>query len=61
MRNINRGSSTALLLCALILLVCCSKQKDEKKGTIEDVDRVTIVKNPIDPMYEENICNIRGR
>lgn len=33
----------------------CSSQKTEWQGTIEVVDGVTVVKNPKEPMYEEDV------
>jgi hypothetical protein len=39
-------------------LICCSFQKTEWHGTIEVVDGVTVVKNPIEPMYGEEIFTI---
>jgi len=53
MRNKIKLISIVLFLLALILLVSCQKQKAEWKGTIEEVDGVTIVKNPKEPMYAE--------
>jgi len=50
--------SIALFLSALMMLVSCQKQKAEWKGTIEEVDGVTVVKNPKEPMYGEDICII---
>jgi hypothetical protein len=41
----------ALILLASIILVFCGKQKNEWKGTIEEVDGVTIVNNPKEPYY----------
>ncbi len=40
---------------AFMILVSCSQQEAEWRGTIEEMDRVTIVKNPIEPMYGEDI------
>lgn len=40
-----------LLLIPLIFLISCSQQQAEWKGTIEDVDGVTVVKNPESPKY----------
>ncbi len=51
-------TSIILFFSASIMLVSCQKQKAEWKGTIEEVDGVTIVKNPKEPMYGENICII---
>jgi hypothetical protein len=42
-----------LFLSAFILLVSCEKQKAEWKGIVEEVDGVTIVKNPNKPYYGE--------
>ena len=39
----------------IILFISCSQQKTEWKGTIEEVDGVTVVKNPKEPMYAENV------
>lgn len=38
-----------------MLLSSCGQQKAEWKGTIEEMDGVTIVKNPKEPMYREDI------
>jgi hypothetical protein len=46
---------TILILILLVLLASCSQQKTEWKGTIEEIDRVTIVQNPKEPMYGEDI------
>ena len=47
-----------LFLSVLIILVSCGKQKAEWKGTIEEVDGVTIVKNPKEPMYGEDVFSL---
>jgi len=44
-----------LLLLVLVIAFSCGKQKTEWKGTIEEVDGVTVVKNPKEPMYEEDV------
>ena len=44
-----------ILICLLSLFFCCSQQKAEWQGSIEEVDGVTIVKNPKEPMYEEDV------
>ena len=41
-----------------MMLVSCQQQKAKWKGTIEEVDGVTIVKNPKEPMYGEDVFNI---
>jgi hypothetical protein len=40
------------------MFVSCQQQKAEWKGIIEEVDGVTVVKNPIEPMYGEDIFNL---
>ena len=40
----------------LFTFFCCSSQKSEWKGTIEVVDGITVVKNPKEPMYGEDVC-----
>jgi len=47
-----------LFLSVIIMLVSCGKQKSGWKGTIEEVDGVTIVKNPKEPVYGENAVSL---
>ena len=58
MKNKTYLVSIVLIISAFILLASCQNQKAEWKGTIEDVDGVTIVKNPKEPMYGEDVCVI---
>jgi hypothetical protein len=51
--------SIILFLPALLILVSCQQQKAEWKGTIEEVDGVTVVKNPKEPMYSENVVSLK--
>jgi hypothetical protein len=37
---------------------CCSQKEAEWQGTIEEVDGVTIVKNPKEPMYGEEVFSL---
>jgi hypothetical protein len=46
-------ASIILFLSASIMLVSCGEQKAVWKGTIEEVDGVTVVKNPKEPYYGE--------
>ncbi len=47
-----------------IIFVCvffssfCNQDKTEWKGTIEEIDGVTIVKNPINPIYKEDVFTL---
>jgi len=50
--------SIALFLSVIILLISCGKQKAEWKGTIEEVNGVTVVKNPKEPMYPEDVFSL---
>ena len=50
--------SIAIFLSALMMLVSCQQQKAEWKGTIEEVDGVTIVKNPKEPMYGQDVFSL---
>lgn len=43
-----------LSLTCLFILVSCNQQKTEWKGTIEELDGVTVVKNPAEPLYGED-------
>jgi len=40
------------------MLVSCKKQGAEWKGTIEEVDGVTVVKNPEEPLYGELVLDL---
>jgi hypothetical protein len=42
-----------LILLVSIVVYSCKKQKAEWQGTIEEADGVTVVKNPIEPIYGE--------
>lgn len=48
-----------LFIVCLFLLVSFTKQKPEWKGKIEAKDGVIIVKNPKEPMYDENIFALK--
>jgi len=50
--------SIALLISVFFLFVSCQKQKTEWKGTIEKVGGVTIVRNPKEPMYGEDVFSL---
>ena len=42
----------------IISLMSCNQQKTEWQGTIEEVDGVTVVKNPKKPLYGEEIFEL---
>ena len=58
MRNSIKFISIVMSFSALMILVSCQKQKAEWKGTIEEVDGVTIVKNPKEPIYGEEVFSL---
>lgn len=47
-----------LLLTVFSMLVSCQEQKAEWKGKIEEVDGVTVVKNPKEPIYGQDVFSI---
>lgn len=52
MKNKNYIFSIALFLSAFIILISCGKQKAEWKGSIEEKDGVTIIKNPKEGIWD---------
>lgn len=58
MKNKNKFVLIVLSISALMILVSCQQQKAEWKGTIEEENGVTVVKNPNEPMYGELILDI---
>jgi hypothetical protein len=45
------------LLTVFTFLIFCKQQKSKWQGTIEEVDGVTIVKNPKEPIYTADVLN----
>ena len=58
MKNKAKLIPIVLSISALMTLISCQEQKTEWKGTIEEVDGVTIVKNPKEPMYGEDVFSL---
>ncbi len=58
MKNKIKVISIVLFISALVMLISCKQQKAEWKGTIEEEDGVTIVKNPKEPMYGEDVFSL---
>ncbi|MCJ7580989.1 MAG: 6-bladed beta-propeller [Candidatus Aminicenantes bacterium] len=50
--------SILLLIALIVITSSCSQDKTEWKGTIEEEDGVTIVKNPKEPMFQGNIFTL---
>ena len=58
MKNKTKFISIVLFLPVVTILVSCQQQKAEWKGTIEEVDGVTVVKNPKESYYGELILDL---
>jgi len=58
LKDKNLINLTILFFSLLLFFVSCEKQKAEWKGTVEEVDGVTIVKNPKEPVYEGEILTL---
>ena len=58
MKNKTAANSILILFSILIISASCGKQKEEWKGKIEVEDGVTVVKNPKEPIYQENIFEL---
>jgi hypothetical protein len=52
---VRKSGAPIIILMFLMLLASCGRQRSEWGGTIEEVDGVTIVRNPIEPIYGEDI------
>ena len=50
--------SVILLLSVSMVLISCQNQKNEWKGTIEEVNGVTVIKNPKEPMYKDDAFSL---
>jgi len=55
-----RSFSIILLILTIAVMMSCTRDETEWKGTIEEKDGVIIVKNPREPMYEEDIFSIHS-
>ena len=58
MKNKTGIISIVLAFSIFFMFVSCQRQKAEWKGTIEEMDGVTVVKNPKNPMYSEDVFNL---
>ena len=50
--------SSILLLAVFTIFLSCKQQKTEWQGTIEEVDGVTVVKNPKEPIFTEDVLKL---
>jgi len=58
MRNKIKIITVVLFISVFIILNSCQKQKAEWRGTIEEENGVTVVKNPKEPMYGEDVFSL---
>jgi len=58
MKNKTKVVSIVLFLSFFMMLVSCGKQEAEWKGTIEEENGVTVIKNPKEPIYGEDVFNL---
>ena len=53
--------STVLFISLFTIFTSCGKQKAEWKGTIEEKNGVTVIKNPKEPIYDNVVFNLKER
>ena len=58
MKNKTKVISIVLSFIVFFMFVSCQKQKAEWKGTIEKKDGVTVVTNPKEPIYGEDVFSL---
>lgn len=58
MRNKAIIVSIVFILSLFIFIVSCRQQKSTWKGTIEEVNGVTVVKNPKEPIHDEGMLSL---
>ena len=59
MKNNHKHHLLALFISALLMCTLCKTQNHGWKGTIEEVDGITVVKNPDVPMYGNDAYAIK--
>ncbi|NOR14062.1 MAG: 6-bladed beta-propeller [Candidatus Aminicenantes bacterium] len=58
MRNKSMFFSVVLFLAILMFVVSCGQQGAKWKGTIEEENGITVVKNPKEAIYEEDVLQL---
>lgn len=58
MKNKSAILSIYLFLSVAIILVSCGEQKAKWAGTIEEEDGITVVRNPNEPIYSEEVFQL---
>jgi len=49
---------SVVILSIIILFISCSQEKTEWKGTVEEIDGVTVIRNPKEPMYGPDVLRL---
>ncbi len=52
------GKTHLLIIIVVFLVISCGQPKSAWKGSIEEIDGVTVVKNPKEPIYGEDILTL---
>ncbi len=55
-----KRASIFLIIFMLFLVVSCSQQGSQWKGSIKTEDGITVVENPIEPMYTGEVLELEG-
>jgi hypothetical protein len=55
MKNKQKCGLIALIISAIVICTSCGTHNHDWKGTIEEVDGVTVVKNPDEPLYRNDV------
>lgn len=55
----NSYVQTIFIFLFFVFSIACTHPKNDWQGTIEEVDGVTIVKNPKEPIYEYDVFNFK--
>jgi len=58
MKNKELLALIIIFFSIFIVLISCGKQKVKWQGTIEEMNGITVVKNPKKPMYGEDVFNL---
>lgn len=56
--NIMMGRKHLLIIFAVSLIISCGQPKSAWKGSIEEIDGITVVKNPKEPIYGEDVLTL---
>ncbi len=59
MKNKQKCGLIALIISAIVICTSCGTQNHGWKGTIEEVDGITVMRNPDEPMYGEEVYAIK--